>query len=52
MIHSTRKEQFLNANLYLTGDGLSGAKHMIQASFLFLETMESWILQQYNDLLG
>jgi hypothetical protein len=25
---------------------------MIQASFAFLETMESWISQQYNDLLG
>jgi hypothetical protein len=52
MIHSTRKEQLSNATLYLTGDGLSVAKHMIQASFSFLETMEAWISQQYNDLLG
>jgi hypothetical protein len=52
LIQSTRKEQLGNANLYLTGDGLAVAKHMIQASFSFLETMESWISQQYNDLLG
>ncbi len=52
LIHATRKEQLSNAQLYLTGDGLSVAKHMIQASFAFLETMESWISQQYNDLLG
>jgi hypothetical protein len=25
---------------------------MIQASFAFLKTMESWMSQQYNDLLG
>jgi hypothetical protein len=37
LIHSTRKEQLGNANLYVTGDGLSVAKHMIQASFAFLE---------------
>jgi hypothetical protein len=47
-----RKEQMGNANLYLTGDGLLVEKHTIQASFAFLETMFSWILQQYNDLLG
>jgi hypothetical protein len=42
LIHFTRKEQLGNANLYLTGDGLSVAKHMIQArSFAFLETMKS-----------
>lgn len=52
LMHSMRKEQLGNANLYLTGDGLLVAKHMIQASFAFLETMESWILQQHNDLLG
>jgi hypothetical protein len=37
LIQSTRKEQLGNANLYLMGDGLSVAKHMIQASFLFLD---------------
>jgi hypothetical protein len=35
------------------GDWLFVAKHMIQAIFLFLETMESWILKQYyNNLMG
>jgi hypothetical protein len=40
LINLTRKEQLSNANLYLTGDGLSVAKQMIQASTLYLETME------------
>jgi hypothetical protein len=52
LIHLTRKEQLANANLYLSADGLAVTKHMIQASFPFLETLETWISQQYNDLLG
>jgi hypothetical protein len=52
LINSTRKEQLSNASLYLAGDGLIVAKQMIQASASFLETMETWISQQYNDLLG
>jgi hypothetical protein len=51
-IHSTRKEQSSNASLYLTGDGLSVAKQIFQTIASFLETMEIWISQQYNDLLG
>jgi hypothetical protein len=41
-----------NASRYLTGDGLNVAKQMIQASASFLNTMETWISQQSNDLLG
>jgi hypothetical protein len=52
LVSSTRKEQLSNASLYLTGDGLVVAKKMIQASASFLETMETWISQQYNDLFG
>jgi hypothetical protein len=53
IVHSTRKEQLGNANLCrLRVDGLSMAKHMIKASFAFLEMTELWISQQYNDFLG
>jgi hypothetical protein len=52
LISSTRKEQMANASMYLQGDGLLVAKQMIQASAAFLDTMEAWISQQYNDLLG
>ena len=42
----------MNAGLYLQGDRMLVAKQMIQASLSFLDTLETWISQQYNDLLG
>jgi hypothetical protein len=52
LISSTQLELLANAKVYLQGDGLIMAKQMIQASAPFLDMMESWISQQYNDLLG
>jgi hypothetical protein len=52
LVSDTRNEQLANAQLYLTGDGLAVAKAMIQQSAAFLDALEHWISQQYNDLLG